>query len=181
MCGRYAVTKSLGYLIRDLGLSRDQARKLIDSIQGGSFNIAPTTQVPVVRSTDAQREVLTMRWGLIPGFAAGVAGKYSTINCRIETTDLSPAFRSAWRRGQRCTIITMSANELMAEIHNDKQRMPAILNADDVEVWLTGTSEAARAVLQPFPSELMVAWPVTIQVNAPKNNGPELIQAVAGY
>jgi putative SOS response-associated peptidase YedK len=37
---------------------------------------------------------------------------------------------------ESCTIITMPPNALMAEIHNAKQRMPAILQSADIESWL---------------------------------------------
>src|SRR4030095_10163225 len=42
-----------------------------------------------------------------------------------------------------CAIITMPANELLAEIHNAKQRMPLILPPDAVDTWLSGTREQA--------------------------------------
>ena len=42
-----------------------------------------------------------------------------------------------------CAIITMPANELLAEIHNAKQRMPLILTPEAVDTWLTGTPEQA--------------------------------------
>ena len=34
----------------------------------------------------------------------------------------------------------------------------------------------ARAVLRPYPSDEMLAWPVARTVNSPRNNGPELIE-----
>jgi len=36
------------------------------------------------------------------------------------------------------TILTTQANELMAEIHNKKKRMPIILKPDDEAAWLAG-------------------------------------------
>lgn len=79
-----------------------------------------------------------------------------------------------------CTIITMPANELMAEIHNDKQRMPAILEPEDAATWLTGSADAAKLVLKQYPAELMMAYKVSSRVNAAKNNGPELLLEIAG-
>jgi putative SOS response-associated peptidase YedK len=74
-----------------------------------------------------------------------------------------------------CAVITMPANELLRDIHNSRFRMPAILRHEHIETWLSGTPQEARAVLLPFPSDEMLAWPVSPQVNAPRNNGPELI------
>jgi putative SOS response-associated peptidase YedK len=76
---------------------------------------------------------------------------------------------------ESCTIITMPPNPLLAEIHNVKQRMPAILQAQDVDAWLTGSVDDARATLKPYPADSMVAWPVSRQVNTPKNNHSGLI------
>jgi putative SOS response-associated peptidase YedK len=80
---------------------------------------------------------------------------------------------------ESCTIITMPANAMMAEIHNapGKQRMPAILRQADHEAWLGGSLGEARATLQPYAADLMVAWRVSSRVNSPKNNGPELVEA----
>jgi putative SOS response-associated peptidase YedK len=75
-----------------------------------------------------------------------------------------------------CAVITMPANELLRDIHNSKFRMPAILKHEHIEAWLSGSADEARELLQPYPSDEMLAWPVSTKVNTPKNNGPELIQ-----
>src|SRR5688572_7311317 len=74
-----------------------------------------------------------------------------------------------------CTIITMPANELLAEIHNAKRRMPLILPPEAVDAWLTGTVEQAKALLVPYPPELMRAHPVSKRVNTPKNDDADLV------
>lgn len=77
---------------------------------------------------------------------------------------------------ESCTIITMPPNALMAEIHNVKQRMPAILAAQDIEPWLAGSVDEARAALKPYPADSMAAWPVSRRVNTPRNNYAGLIE-----
>ena len=76
---------------------------------------------------------------------------------------------------ESCTIITMPPNPLMAEIHNVKQRMPAILQSEDINAWLAGSADEARAALKPYPADSMVAWPVSRRVNTPRNNHESLI------
>lgn len=78
-----------------------------------------------------------------------------------------------------CTIITLPPNEMLAEIHNAKQRMPAILAAADVAAWLSGSSGQARVALRPYPSQAMTAWAVSSRVNSPRNDSYELIQPAA--
>ena len=53
--------------------------------------------------------------------------------------------------------------------------MPAILAREDFEAWLAGSPEQARAALKQYPSDLMLAHPVSSRVNSPKNNDAELI------
>jgi putative SOS response-associated peptidase YedK len=77
---------------------------------------------------------------------------------------------------QSCTIITMPPNPLLAEIHNAKQRMPAILQSQDIDAWLTGPIDQAQSALKPYPSDSMAAWPVSSRVNSPKNNDAQLIE-----
>ena len=66
----------------------------------------------------------------------------------------------------------------MAEIHNTKLRQPALLSADGCRTWLGGTAEQGRALLQPYPDDLIVAWPVSKRVNSPQTNDEKLIEPV---
>ncbi len=76
---------------------------------------------------------------------------------------------------ESCTIITMPANALMAEIHNGRARMPAILERADFDAWLANDAEAARRCLKPCAAETMDAYPVGTAVNSPRNNDRRLI------
>lgn len=67
-----------------------------------------------------------------------------------------------------CTLITLPANRLLAEVHNQKPRMPAVLPAQEEEAWLSGSAADARAALKPYPEEFMVAYRVSRRVNSPK-------------
>lgn len=82
---------------------------------------------------------------------------------------------------ESCVHITMRANALMADIHNtgdNPHRMPAIVRAEDRDAWLSGTPEEARAVLTPYPADLMDAFEVSSRVNNVKHNDPGLIEPV---
>ena len=86
----------------------------------------------------------------------GVAGLWDRSRC----ADGSHVFS--------CTLITVPANALLAEVHNGKQRMPALLQEADHGAWLEGTREEAHAALRPYPAELMQAWKVSPRVNNPR-------------
>jgi putative SOS response-associated peptidase YedK len=78
-----------------------------------------------------------------------------------------------WERARRidgtwlfsCTLITVPANQLLATVHNDKQRMPAVLGESEYDIWLSGSPPQARALLRPYAAESMRAWKVSRRVN----------------
>ena len=74
---------------------------------------------------------------------------------------------------ESCTIVTIPANELLAEIHNTKKRMPLILPADAYAAWLAPDAGAAEAAIEPYPAGRMEAWPVSTYVNSPRHDDPE--------
>jgi putative SOS response-associated peptidase YedK len=225
VCGRYII--------------RQQAKSIREWEKYGpppfleSYNVAPTQQVPILRSVGGASQWAIVRWGLVPFFCAGEPPKYSTINARIETFETAASYRGPWQRSQRAlqlasgfyewhldehgrkapylitvadqglfsfaglwdrsmkddgTVvesvvhITMPANELMADIHNtgnNPHRMPAVVRAEDRDLWLGGSADEARSALQPYPAGLMVAYEVSTRVNSVKNNEPSLIDPVA--
>ncbi len=66
------------------------------------YNIAPTQPVHIVRRSEAgPRELVLVRWGLIPGWVKS-PGEFATlINARAETAAEKPSFRAAMRH-KRC-------------------------------------------------------------------------------
>ena len=77
------------------------------------------------------------------------------------------------------TIITTSANDLVAPLHD---RMPVILRPEDEEAWLDPDLDEPRAaltLLHPYPADAMDAYPVSPAVNNARNEGPELIEPSA--
>lgn len=77
-----------------------------------------------------------------------------------------------------CALITLPGNSLLRELHNSGAhpfRMPAILAREQLAPWLHGSSEQARALLEPYPAELMSAYAVSTRVNDPKVDDAALI------
>jgi putative SOS response-associated peptidase YedK len=78
------------------------------------------------------------------------------------------------------SIITTDANELMAEIHNSKRRMPVILSSTEEKKWinLSLTASEALQMLKPCPSDHLKAHTISPLVNnkAACKNTPEVIK-----
>lgn len=77
-----------------------------------------------------------------------------------------------WQR--TFAIITVSPNELLAQIHD---RMPAILDRADCDRWL-GDESDPHDLLRSFPSDLMRMWPISARVNKPANDEPSILDPV---
>jgi putative SOS response-associated peptidase YedK len=86
----------------------------------------------------------------------------------------------AGERVRSFAIITTTPNELCAELHN---RMPVVLKPAAWPAWLGEEPTDApklKALLAPYPSEEMVAWPISPRVGNVKNNDPSLIEPITG-
>lgn len=126
MCGRY-VTRDQAAIERTFSIVKPWWRF------EASYNVAPSQQVPVVRSVAGEREGVTLRWGLIPFFAHGVPPKYSTINARIESIETAASYRGPWKRGQRC--IQVAAGFYEWHLAADGHKQPFFIHLADRETF----------------------------------------------
>lgn len=96
------------------------------------------------------------------------------------------AFAGLWDRWRdatgnqilSCTILTTRPNTLVADVHN---RMPAILQREDYDLWLDpGITDPARVadLLAPFDPRQMKKYPVSPRVNSVKNDDPECAREI---
>ena len=69
------------------------------------FNIAPSQTIAVVRCLQGEktRQLVMLRWGLIPPWAKDMKIGYKMINARSETLAQKPSFRTAFKK-RRCLI-----------------------------------------------------------------------------
>jgi putative SOS response-associated peptidase YedK len=98
MCGRF-VSRIDAAMERDFAVTASHWR-----LGWGSFNVAPSQPIPVIRAIPGGREGVMLRWGLIPAWAHGEPVRYSTINARAETVTTAASYRGPWRKDQRCLI-----------------------------------------------------------------------------
>jgi len=76
------------------------------------------------------------------------------------------------------SILTTTANPLLARIHNTKKRMPVILKTEAERRWLDMnlSDEAIQSFFKPYPEETMQAYPVSklITTRGTNTNIPEV-------
>ncbi len=99
MCGRYTLANPNPRRLRlRFGITEEAE---ID--EEPRFNIAPTDPVLAVRERADEREIGTLRWGLVPGKWATEKKGRPLINARAESIQTQPAFAESFRE-RRCLI-----------------------------------------------------------------------------
>ena len=97
MCGRFAQSSSPEVYARQFGITCDL------TIQP-RYNIAPSSQILACRlSGENIKELVTLRWGLVPAWSKGLDKRFSMINARAETLSEKPAYRGPFKK-HRCLI-----------------------------------------------------------------------------
>ncbi len=74
--------------------------------------------------------------------------------------------------------MTTESNAVLEPIHN---RMPVILHPKDYDLWLDPRRKdpaELTCLLKPYPPDEMVAVPVSLRVNNPKNDDPNCLERV---
>jgi len=223
MCGRFSQTASTEVITQQFALDDLPLFK-------PRYNIAPSQPIAAIRiePDTTTRNLVMLRWGLVPSWAKDPKIGNQCINAKAETVGEKPSFRSAFKKRrclilatgfyewqaqgrtkqpmwiglrsrrpfafaglwehwkpaegvslETCTIITTEPNDLMAPIHN---RMPVILAPASYDQWLDPTfqqAETLKALLRPFPSEELTAYPVSTLVNNPRHDAPQCLEPVS--
>ena len=98
MCGRFAF------------YSPSEAAAALFGVEGAidvkpRYNIAPTQDTVAIRNAEGGgRELVLLRWGLVPFWAKEPSIGNRMINARAETVAEKPAFRAAYRH-RRCIVL----------------------------------------------------------------------------
>mgnify|MGYP000504084191 CR=1 FL=1 len=99
MCGRYTLATPVAELSRIFGFAE------LPNL-APRYNIAPTQEIAAVRllRDEERRELVLMRWGLVPYWADDPSIGSRMINARSGSVADKPAFRSAFAR-RRCLVL----------------------------------------------------------------------------
>jgi len=111
MCGRYSLTTPAEAMRRLFGFAGPLPNL------PARYNVAPTQLVPIVRlDRSAARELVNVRWGLIPFWAKDAAIGNRLINARSDGLAEKPSFRAAFR-ARRCLVPADGFYEWQATAH----------------------------------------------------------------
>ncbi|HSO07401.1 MAG TPA: SOS response-associated peptidase [Pelomicrobium sp.] len=136
MCGRYALHASPEVIALQFGLA-------VPPPLTARYNIAPTSDVLIVRGEEGGPVATTAHWGLIPSWAKDPAIGNRMANARAETAHEKPSFRTPFRY-RRCLIPASGFYEWRAAAGGRGPKQPFYIHpADDglfgfaglYEVW----------------------------------------------
>jgi putative SOS response-associated peptidase YedK len=97
MCGRFVRQKEVDAIVRDFGIQQ------VMCDLAPSYNVAPTQQVAVIIE-DGVKQLVSVRWGLVPSWASGLSVGNSMINARAETVAQKGSFSEAFEQ-RRCLVV----------------------------------------------------------------------------
>lgn len=100
------------------------------------FNIAPSSDVPLVRQTRRGRDARLARWGLVPYWATDVAIGHRLANARGDTMASKPAFRDAFR--QRRGLMPADLFYEWQVVPGQKTKQPWCIRLPDAQPFAFG-------------------------------------------
>ncbi|QCQ91401.1 SOS response-associated peptidase [Rhodococcus sp. SGAir0479] len=141
MCGRYASTTTDKELRSLFDVAESVGAELPPS-----YNVAPTQQVRVVLErtprnepeADAERQLRTAKWGLVPAWAKDPKIGSRLVNARSETITEKPSFRNAATK-RRCIIPADGYFEWMKD--EAGRKIPFFLHGDERVLAMAGLYE----------------------------------------
>ncbi len=166
MCGRYELHTQPAALALAFGVPFPPHMR-------PRYNIAPMQDVPIVRrKASGERELVEVRWGLVPRWAKDPAIGNRMINARAETLAEKPSFRTALKR-HRCLLPAdgfyewkQTASGTKQPIHIGMQDAAPFALAGLFERWLSPAGEVldtctiittrANALLAPLHDRMPV-------------------------
>ena len=134
MCGRFALAYPRANLIKwyhAVTMPEIEPR----------YNIAPSTDIVVIRDSDTGREGSMMHWGLIPPWAKDPKKLPLLLNARAESLAIKPIFKHAFRR-QRCLIPASGFYE-WKQSSDGKSKKPFYISSKDGPLSFAGLWETA--------------------------------------
>ena len=205
MCGRYVLFSSLEQLADNLR-SRLGASRILRAGEGewpANFNVAPTTEVPIVREFRNETAIGPARWGYPPKTVFNARGETAfskplfagSVPCAIPmdgwyewtvgadgkkqpwfstAADNQPMYAAGLCKAVEGQLYsTIITVAALPELEWLHSRMPRILVGDELGAWLKG--EGTDMVASPNKETVVDSRQADRKVGSVANNYPELV------
>ena len=172
MCGRYASSRKPEDLVEEFEIDKVEVKETLVP----DYNVAPTKPVYAVlqrpsRADDgseaqAERQLRSLRWGLVPFWAKDPAIGNKMINARMETVHDKPAYRQAFAK-RRCLLPADGYYEWYATEQRTKAGKPVkqpffIHPADGSVMAMAGLYEIWRDPTRDEDDPARFLWTCTV-------------------
>lgn len=206
MCGRYALHSHPDAVALQFGLdvapqfdarynicpstkivvvrTNSERKRVAETYRWGLGNKLANVRGETVAEKPAFRDAFRQARCLVPasGFYEwqSVAGKRHPWYVRPKDAEIFAlaGITALWDGVRSVALITTRPNELMESIHD---RMPVIVLPENYGTWLdrgNGNISELQNLIRPYASERMEAYPVSLRVNAPRNDDAALIERI---
>jgi putative SOS response-associated peptidase YedK len=171
MCGRYASSRKAEDLVEEFEIDKVEVKEELQP----DYNVAPTKQVYAVvqrpedredKEGTSERQLRTLKWGLVPFWAKDPAIGNKMINARMETVHEKPAFRRPFA-SRRCLLPADGYFEWYATEQKTKAGKPLkqpffIHPADGSVMAMAGLYEIWKDPTRDDDDPLRFLWTCTV-------------------
>lgn len=166
------MAKAIGDLVAEAEAEADANLELRQS-----WNVAPTTDVPIVleRLVDGEvrRQIHVARWGLVPGWAKDLSVGVRAFNARSETVEEKPTFRSAVKK-RRAAVPVQGYYEWRKEA-GGKKRPFFVYHPEGRLIFFAGLYEWWKDA-----DESWILSTTILTMDAPPEQAPGILGELAG-
>jgi putative SOS response-associated peptidase YedK len=178
MCGRYYQTESAEVIKEVFGIKTPSSELPQFSPR---YNMAPMQMAPVIRlnSITHEKELIMMRWGLIPSWSKDNKSASFCINAKSESVSSKASFRSAFK-SRRCLVPASGFFEWKKLNPKEKQPYKIAIKGEKVfgfaglwESWVnpeTNSPEETFTIITCEPNELVSELHDRMPVIVPKEH-----------
>lgn len=181
MCGRFVIARAAGDLMADVDARPGEPFRGedLDELRA-DWNVAPTTEIPVVleRVEDGEvlRELHVARWGLVPSWADDLSVGARMFNARSETAAQKPSFRAAVRK-RRCAIPANGYYEWQKRLGPDGTPAKGTKDAPAKQPYFIHPPEQSRNIwfagLYEWWQDPQDAWILSCSILTAASPGPD--------
>ena len=144
MCGRFVQYEGMAVFMEELG---PQLRlfSVFDAIPINRYNIAPTTRVQILHTSEAGLHITPIRWGWSPFWAKGK--RPDPINARVETVIAGKFFKQLWPNG-RALVPSEGWYEWVKDPIDQKKKQPYFIRLKTQKPMFFGALAQAQPGLE---------------------------------
>lgn len=144
MCGRFVQYEGMAVFMEELGPQLPLFSGF-DAEPVNRYNIAPTTRVQILHTSEAGLYITPIKWGWSPFWAKGK--RPAPINARVETVTTGKFFKALWPNG-RALVPSEGWFEWVKDPNDPKKKQPYFIRLKTQKPMFFGALAQAQPGLE---------------------------------